>query len=389
MRVLYFSNMIVTPGGGGGNTVFNLLEPSPDGCKVFYATPNKYQSYHYPFPEISSRIYWYPCRRLINIRGGSKVKMINRINDLFAPLNDRELRDRIGNKIIQYIKQLGIDVLLVCPQLGMLDVMLYLMEKSHIPTVAWFMDNYYTDASSISYIRRIWEKARQRLVVSEAMQRYFSEFYGGDCEVLNNSVLFSEHYPEPSPSVENRLRVIYTGSINPYYLDCVSLVLKELDGLDDQLILDFYSPEPVPSNIQPKDNRFWRRFSPIPPKELGDHLQKYDILLLISSFKPEHQVIAETSLASKVADYMAAGRCILTYGPEYSENVRYMKRYGLSEVVTSKDSGCLRKAILSLANKVEYRQELGKRAYYFGREHHNKSINSAKLWQILSRSLDP
>jgi hypothetical protein len=84
-----------------------------------------------------------------------------------------------------------------------------------------------------SYVRKIWGKSKKRFVISEAMQQYFSEFYGGHCEALNNFVTFNECYPEPIQS--DRLRIACAGSMHFYYLDSMSMVLKELCGLGDQL----------------------------------------------------------------------------------------------------------------------------------------------------------
>ena len=59
-----------------------------------------------------------------------------------------------------------------------------------------------------------------------------------------------------------------------------------------------------------------------------------------------------------------------------------VKRHGFGEIVTSQ-SGQLREAVLSLARNPERCRELDERAYYFGRERHYKTTNSARLWQAL------
>lgn len=384
IRVLYFSLMTVSPGSGGGNTIFNLLEPSPIEGEVFYATPTAYQPYCDPFPEISSRLRWFSRGRVLpSIKYWRESRIVRNLNTLLHRVNTRMVRERIVRKVIQYIRQLQIDVLLLCPQ-HQVDLSAELVVRSGLPTIVWFMDNYYSDQSSISYVRKIWDRSRKRFVISEAMQQYFSEFYGGHCEVLNNSVTFDECYPEPIQS--DRLRIAYAGSMHSYYLDSMSMVLKELCGLGDQLTLDIYSYSTLPLDDQFSHDCPVRYLPPIPLGELPRRLQEYDILLLVSSFKPEHRAIAETSLASKVADYLAAGRCILAYGPEYSENVRYAQRHGFGEIVTSQLSGQLREAVLFLARSPERRRELGERAYYFGRERHNKTTNSARLWGALSQA---
>ena len=167
------------------------------------------------------------------------------------------------------------------------------------------------------------------------------------------------------------------------------MVLEELRGLEDQVVFDIYSPDELPPGWHSNTEDVpYRHFPPVAPSELIELLQHYDVLLLLSSFKPEDRVLAETSQASKLAEYMAAGRCILAYGPQYSDNVRYVQRHGIGEVVTSQAPGSLRESIISLANQPERRRELGERAYYFGREHRDKVTNSARVWRALSEALE-
>jgi hypothetical protein len=359
--------------------------------EVFYATPTVYPPHWAPFPELSSRLCWFANRGLPGLPRGQRLRIVQYFNNLIAHVNGRDLKEKIVRQIIGYIQQLRIDVLLICPQgRDMIDVTVAaeLVEKTALPTVVWFMDNYYTDQSSISYVSKIWKMSQRRFVISEAMQQYFSEFYGGDCEMLHNSVLFPERYSEPVAKSDSRLRIVYAGNTHSYYLDSMSMVLKELHGLGDQLVLDIYSHNPISPDVQDRTDFSWRHFPPILAGDLIRRLQEYDVLLLLSSFKPEHRAIAETSLASKVADYLAAGRCILVYGPEYSENVRYAQRYGLGKVVTSQAPGRLREAILSLARHPECRRELGEQAYHFGRERHNQVTNRARLWQALFQAFE-
>jgi glycosyltransferase involved in cell wall biosynthesis len=296
---------------------------------------------------------------------------------------------------MECIQSLQIDMLLIALTTMWIDVAVApeLVKRSGLPSVAWFMDDYtevsWTDEYLRSRVRKVWDNARLRFVASEAMQEKFSELYGGDCEVLSNYVSFPERYGEPTSRSDPRLRIAYTGGIHSYYQESMAMVLEELRDLGDQVTLDIYSPDELPPERQSDAEGVpWRHLPPVAPSEVIELLQEYDVLLLLSSFKPEHRALAETSQAGKMGDYMAAGRCILAYGPEYSENIRYLQRYGIGEVVTSQAPGSLRASILSLASQPERRRELGERAYYFGREHWDKATNSARLWQALLRALD-
>ncbi len=387
--------MAVAPGGGGGNTVLNLIEPRPAGSEVFYATPvvDFRHPLYDPFPQLSPYICWFSGssgRTLPYLRGARVSKTIRHFNKVIARVNSRIQEKRAVRQLTRYIRELGIDALLVCPQGGMFDltVAVELMERAGLPTVAWFMDNYYTDRSSISYVRKIWDKAQHRFVISEAMQQHFTEVYGEDCEVLNNSVSFPELSHKHPVKTDSPLRIAYTGAINSYYEDVMSLVLAEFRELNSEVVFDIYSHDKIPSGFQSVTDAPWRQFAPIPSSELVGRLREYDVLLLLSSFNPEHRAIAETSLASKTTDYLAAGRCILAYGPEYSENVGYAKRHGFGEVATSPTPGALKESVLSLKKRPERLRELGERAYNFGQSRHDRVTNSTRLWRALAQACD-
>ena len=379
MRVLYFSTMTVSPGSGGGNTVFNLLEPPPDGHEVFYATPKDYPLHWTPFLQLQSRTCSIETRQF-QFRGAGKIDAIRKLNLLLAKSSQKYMVKRILEQILAK----RIDVLLLCPQaVRDLNVSLDLLHRTRLPAVLWFMDDYFRDGSATTTLKELWNKGRRRFVISEAMQERFTAVCGGSCEVLNNAVTAPVYTP-PSRVPNSRLRIVYAGALHGYYLDSLSAVLRELKGLDIEL--DIYSHEQLPNAFNDNEYLQYRQLKPVPAEELIQRLREYDVLLLLSSFRAEHRALAETSLASKIADYLATGRCILMFGPDYSENVRYASRYEFAEVVTSKEQ--LRTTALALLSDPERRQKIGKRGYDFARKRHDRSINSATLWDALTQSPD-
>ncbi len=390
VRVLFVSSMIVSPVTGGGNTTANLLESDVRSGEVFYASPKYHPPHLPPFPELSSRTCWFHNHfRPVPLSRDGRSRLIERLDDVYiARLNDWVQKEKVIKDVMYHVRRLRIDVLMFCPQNSWIDTAIApeLVERTGLPSVAWFMDDYYKDEHSRALAGKIWNNAHRRFVISEAMQEHFSGMYGGEVEVLNNSVLFPEHYPEPSDEEDSRLRIIYAGSMNPYYQRTMSNVLRELEELGDRVVLDIYSPDELPLEWRNKTDVPWRHLPLVPPAEVGKLLQSYDALLLLSSFEPEWRAVAETAQAGKMADYLAAGRCILAYGPEYAENIRYLRRHDIGETVTSSEPGALGDAVVALARDRDRRWELGKRAYHFGKEHRDRTANSARLWRALSEA---
>jgi hypothetical protein len=264
-----------------------------------------------------------------------------------------------------------------------LTVSVDLLRRTGMPAVLWFMDNYYSDDSAVVLLKQLWDRGLRRFVISEAMQEYFRGLCGGECEVLNNSVPVPSYSP-PTQNSNSPLRIVYAGAVHGYYVESLSAVLKELNGLEIEL--DIFSHERMPPKFSRSGRLTYHHRTPVEAKELLQELQQYDVLLLLSSFRPEHRAIAETSLASKIADYLLAGRCILAFGPAYAENIRYTQRYSFGEVVTSTEQ--LRTTVLALASNPERRRALGERAYDIGRTRHNRAVNATRLWGALSQSCD-
>lgn len=95
---------------------------------------------------------------------------------------------------------------------------------------------------------------------------------------------------------------------------------------------------------------------------LSEELQKADILFLPFSFKDEYKNIVNTSLPTKLADYLASGSPILVFAPSYSSLARYAKTYRFAEMVEEASSEALAKGIYNIVSSKSYREELQKNA---------------------------
>lgn len=379
MRVLFFSSMTVSPGSGGGNTVFNLLEPAPAGSEVLYATPADYPSHWQPFPELAGRVrpFTVPARPHFP---GDSLGVSRLANRWAGQVHAAWSQTSVVRQLLQLITKTDVQVLLLCPQ-SMLDLSaaVALTRKLCLPAAVWFMDDYYGAGNASRQVAELWARSRPRFVISEAMRERFSWLYGGECEVLNNSV--PAPYPEPARPHALPLRIAYAGAAHSYYLETLAIALRELAGLDGQLQLDIYTYDELPPALAGGGCLPYHRRPVLPCRELSARLRDYDVLLLVSSFRPDHRSLAETSLASKTAEYLASGRCILVFGPPYAEDVRYAQRYGFAEVATRSQE--LRPVLLRLLHDPGRRRTLGERAYEFARAHHDQRQNSARLWRGL------
>jgi glycosyltransferase involved in cell wall biosynthesis len=100
----------------------------------------------------------------------------------------------------------------------------------------------------------------------------------------------------------------------------------------------------------------------VPNSELQRALFGADILFLPASFAKDEIAIVIAGFPTKTADYMASGRPILVFGPEYSSLVRYAREYGFAEIVTESTDDALANGIRDIVNSPTHRRDLVSRA---------------------------
>jgi hypothetical protein len=87
IRALYVSSMAVTPRTGGGNAVFNVVEPPPEGSEAFYATLVSGPFDETVFPELASRVRTFPSGLnylLPSVRDGESRRRLRSSRTLYA-----------------------------------------------------------------------------------------------------------------------------------------------------------------------------------------------------------------------------------------------------------------------------------------------------------------
>jgi len=120
-------------------------------------------------------------------------------------------------------------------------------------------------------------------------------------------------------------------------------------------------------------------------QELQGVLRRADILFLPYSFSEASRYAVESAFPSKTADYLAAGRPILVFGPQYSSLVRYAKEQGFAEVVDNFDEDVLARSIQRLLSDSVHRDELCKRSLAVFEQNHNIVRQRRELRSLLSR----
>ncbi|MFY7953743.1 MAG: glycosyltransferase family protein, partial [Armatimonadaceae bacterium] len=208
---------------------------------------------------------------------------------------------------------------------------------------------------------------------SPAMVRSHREKYGVDTDFLFHFVDLDAYRSLPvtvSPP-EDKIRVIYTGSINGMFRETMELFCDwlnagvEIDGRPVEMVI--YTPlEPtryLGNRVQ------WGGF--VPMEEVPNRLMQGHLAVVLVSFtdQPALKTLIKTSLYTKTIDYLAAGSPTLVVSPPYSGQVDYFG--DVTHVVDAWDPDRVREAIRLLALDASTRTAMRESGYARVAERHS------------------
>jgi glycosyltransferase involved in cell wall biosynthesis len=127
-------------------------------------------------------------------------------------------------------------------------------------------------------------------------------------------------------------------------------------------------------------NRGW-----VPQSELLKILSQADILFLPYSFSQLARSAVETAFPSKVADYLAAGKPILVFGPKYSSLVRYAREQNFAEIVDEFSPTALARSIQELTFSKAECQRLSARAREVFFANHDMDLQRRRFYRTLEQ----
>lgn len=328
-RLLYWSDVPVSPTGAGAILVYRLLEGWP-ADKLMVCTPTAKTDCPLPgvrkieppkalWPRLfTSRVafQWMTLRMLQGMfltkwRGGRPAEPLDSAFDAFAPEA----------------------VLTVCAAGAWIGAHAYARAR-RIPHHLIVHDDHHYAFFWINSLKpwgeqlfgRTYREASSRLCVSEPMEQEYRERFGAPGEVLlpsrgRDSVFFSEPRAEMArPPVA--AKVFYAGSIYGDTFSWLERVAAALAARGHRFIV--YSPNQPPPEVK---LRHLELRPPLPSAELVKALhEEADILLLPTSFDPRNHAVVRTLFPSKLVDYTGAAVAILVVSSEETAITDYLRQ---------------------------------------------------------------
>ena len=241
--------------------------------------------------------------------------------------------------------------------------------------------------------RKVLRNAAHVYAVSPEMQRLIFKECGVEAEVQLPSTTMPPHAEgQTQIAREGGPVILFAGTAGYEARDCLDLLadliatgqLKEYGMSDAKLHLcTALTDTEMRARGWVRDGIVSRGW--VPQSELPKVLSGADILFLPYSFLESSREAVETAFPSKIADYLAAGKPILVFGPRYSSLVRYASEQGFAEIVDEFSPAALALSIQKIVFSPAYKERLAARALEVFSANHDIRCQQQKFYLTLER----
>jgi glycosyltransferase involved in cell wall biosynthesis len=136
-----------------------------------------------------------------------------------------------------------------------------------------------------------------------------------------------------SPSSGGKFRLVYVGSVQNFYGRMLCSLVERIEATKDLEIIVVGPDADWPAEVlkRAKANGTYLGFKS--PEEAAGLMASADALLVVMSFESEHELFMRTSFTTKFLDYVAFGKPVILWGPDYCTPVRVARKHGGAVVV--------------------------------------------------------
>lgn len=278
------------------------------------------------------------------------------------------------------------------------EIALYVAKKFDIPIVSSIGDDYYFNYCfslsplyhiyKLSYrklIRKVFAHKGSAIFISDKIRdKYNKEFHlKGETVYLTSNIKRHDF----KPVNKDDLKVSYCGNIRLGRNFSLNDIGEALGKIDSRYILDVYSNE--------NDESYYRIFDKNPNvkyhgeilySEVQDVMSRSDILVIVEGFSKRDVEVTRYSLSTKVADSLATGGNILTYGSAECGAVEYMKSIACGPVCTSKQE--LEESIRYMISNHEYQKINYEKAKLITEQNHNLNVSTSVFRDLVQSVIE-
>ncbi|WP_052055446.1 glycosyltransferase [Myxosarcina sp. GI1] len=393
-RLLIVSEATLSEDSRGANrTLANLFENYPRDRLMVYAPAEQLKN-----EPTSTRL----ASRSNSFKGSFLPPVRNRLGKFINPLItaiNLQLLDWLPIENRESLEDFRPEVILICPITTRCLLMGYKVAMYFdCPFAIYFMDDWIaTDRTSwlSSGVQKLsdWLLAESTgwLMISEQLQDSLSKRYQivpQQSEIVHNPVdLSDKQTPDFEISQATTFKVLYAGSIFAMHYDAIAVIAEAIyhlrqEGKDIELVLH-------------TSEKFWQQYQDswhkwqvtkggfIPYEQLNQCLQQGNLLLVASSFLPEHKYMTNSSVQTKITDYMASGTPIFASGPNYSACNNFIKKHDCGLVCETNKVSEVKKYLLEQISNQQLNQKYAATAFKVLEEKFEKQRVSQRLYEFI------
>lgn len=183
---------------------------------------------------------------------------------------------------------------------------------------------------------------------------------------------------KPWPPSTGKFRLVYVGSVQNFYGRMLCSLIEKMEATKHLEIVVVGPNADWPQQIleRAKANGTYLGFKS--PEEAAGVMASADALLVVMSFESEHELFMRTSFTTKFLDYVAFGKPVVLWGPDYCAPVRVARKHGGAVVVNDGDP----QAIVSACRRIAEDAAWGKQLSHEATRLHQTLFNPERLQAI-------
>jgi glycosyltransferase involved in cell wall biosynthesis len=384
-------------GTGVNRTLFNLLDQYPTDRLMLLCAGDGQSVHMDTSPPFDNNVTTYKNKYL--------PTLLNRFGIIINPIMEvlnLQLLDWLPLSNYQKIVEFSPELILICPNSSSaLTIGHKITQQLNCPSLVYFMDDWIASNQEAwlsggvqPYTQNLLREATGWLMISKQLERELIDRYHISPQrslIVHNPVdILTLEAPDFSTH-QDTFKVVYAGSIWPMHYDSVAAIAEAIfqlrqEGHDIELILH------VPQMFWTQYQQYWYSWqviygSMIAYENLQIYLRRADLLLVASSFLPEHTHITRSSVQTKLTDYMVSGRPILSCGPVYSACNDFVREWNCGLICSDSDVSVIKLMLKeAIANRDE-NQSFAQTAFDVVSEMFDKPIVIQHLFNFIGKSI--
>ena len=189
--------------------------------------------------------------------------------------------------------------------------------------------------------------------------------------------------PEKSwPPSNGKFRLVYVGAVENFYGRMLCSLIEKIETTND-LEIFVVGPNDWPGESLQRAKAKGICLGFKPAEEAAKVVAGADALLVVMSFEKEHELCMRTSFRTKFLDYVAFGKPVILWGPEYCTPVRVARKHGGAAVVSSSDAD----AVVALSRQIAADSALSEKLSNEALQLHQTLFNPDRLQDIFVQKI--